>query len=197
MSGLGARSFRCDGTPIEPYGGGDEIDMFDEEGFDSERRRKHHPHKPGRRLERHHPRRKTAHDANMVVPYAYHWVRCIRGACLRDRLGLEARPLLDVCGGTDGVHYSMIGDREKPLPVVCTMTCVADKDHADITISWQGGGYGRFRLTFNQVQHLMFRLQGVHHHMNHMHFVARQNAPPAGAPETEPALTPRSRNVTS
>src|SRR6266487_2505455 len=107
MSGLGARSFRCDGTPIEPYGGGDEIDMFDEEGFDSERRRKHHPHKPGRRLERHHPRRKTAHDANMVVPDVNHWVRCIRGACLRGCLGLEARTLLDVRGGVDGVHHSI------------------------------------------------------------------------------------------
>ncbi len=163
---------------------------FDEEDLDDPTRRHKHHRKPQRRLVRHHPRRKTAHDANMVVPDAYHWIRCIRGACLRDRLGLEARALLDVRRGVDGVHYSMISEREKPVPVVCTMTCVADQDHADITISWKDGGYGRFRLTFNQVQHLMFRLQGVHHHMNHMHFVARHNAPPAGAPETGPAPLP-------
>src|SRR6266487_4016339 len=106
MSGLGARSFRCDGAPIEPYGGGDEIDFDEEDGFDYERRHKHH-RKPRRRLERHHPRRKTAHDANVVVPNAYHWARCIRGACLRSRLGLEARALLDVRGGADGVHHSI------------------------------------------------------------------------------------------
>src|SRR6266487_980386 len=111
MSGLGARSFRCDGAPIEPYGGGDEIDFDEEDGFDYERRHQHH-RKPRRRLERHHPRRKTAHDANMVVPDAYHWARCIRGACLCDRLGLEARAGLDVCGGANGVHNGMRGDME-------------------------------------------------------------------------------------
>ncbi len=93
----------------------------------------------------------------------------------------------------DSVHRSKVSDREKPLPVVCTGTCVADKDHAEVTIVWVGAGYGRFRLTFNQLQHLMFRLQKVHQEMNHMHFVARQTAPPAGVPETEPAPQKRER----
>ncbi len=106
MSGLGARSFRCDDTPFDPQSGGDEMDFDEEDSFSYERKRKHH-RKPGRRLERHHPRRKIVHDAHVVVPDANHWVRCIRGARLRDRLGLEAGALLDVRGGPDGVHHSM------------------------------------------------------------------------------------------